>query len=392
MAGPDALLIAPAGLGWLPGVLGIVKPWLGVVDAALRVSAGLGLLGVATRVSLSVCALCFVLLFGGAQLSGTVLHDMHLLWLLLLLIVGPSGATLSVDALYKRRGLWGPAPSGAASVTLFFARLLLGFVYLFPGIEKLRISGLDWALSDNLANQMRMKWFMAGGDLPWPRIDLHPGWLHTLGLLTLLFECSFVVLVLFRRGRWLGACMGACFHAGAQHFLYIPFPSLWLCYVVLWDGLPVRQLREPVPLRTVLGPLLVGSGLALAVLVQGVRGVTQAWPFACYPSFADRVAPTISDLAIAVEYPAGISRVWRPQRVRSNQEWGAVWRMLGLYDGKVVPTALEAYARKLAHAHGEPALEAGSKLRFYVEVFSTDPERRNAPALRHELRYTSQVK
>jgi hypothetical protein len=95
-----------------------------------------------------------------SQLDGAVLHDMHLLWFAAVLAVSPCVGALTLT----ERG-WGPphARSAAYSLPLAVVRALFAAIYFFPGVWKLRESGLTWALSDNLRNKMYAKWFEWGG-------------------------------------------------------------------------------------------------------------------------------------------------------------------------------------------------------------------------------------
>ncbi|MCL2447883.1 MAG: hypothetical protein FWD17_02925, partial [Polyangiaceae bacterium] len=197
-----APVVAPEGIGWLVAMLPLRPEVLAGVERVHQTAAVLALVGVFTRPALATLLGTAFLLFAAAQLSGAVVHDMHLLWLLALLCASnaPERA-LSVDAWMAqpaagwRRRLFGPVEADAASgSTLFFARTLLGLVYFFPGFWKLRASGIDWALSDNLANLMHGKWLEFGA-VPWPRLDHAPVILHVLGLFTLAFELGFIFVV-----------------------------------------------------------------------------------------------------------------------------------------------------------------------------------------------------
>ena len=393
-----ALLIAPQGLQWLPPVLVALGPFLGTIHTLLNIAAGLCIVGLHTRWSLSVASIGFVLLFGGAQLTGTVTHNMHLLWMLLLLLVAPSGQILSLDAWRKRTPLVRAPPSSEAGVAIVTARLLLGCVYLFPGIAKLQVSGLSWALSDNLTNQMRLKWYMAG-NVPQPRIDHWPTLVQLGAFGVLVFELSFIVLVCFRHGRTLAALSGLTFHAATQHFMGIPFASLWACYVVLWDGPSSKAMASPSPAAAAfsIGPSndrplsperrsppwrveLLGASLLAAVVVQGVRRQTEAWPFACYPTFAHHAPRVLSDLGVDVRRADGSWVTLRPAARRASQEWGRVWRIMGLYDGRVDRRALAAYAVQLTEQHGIALDGSGARgrdlgrVRYFVETYSIAPE------------------
>jgi hypothetical protein len=381
--GSPNLWFPPHGLSALRPLFGWLAPHVPVVVMVLRASAILTVLGLWTRWSLFALIASFLVLFGGAQFTGTVLHDMHLLWFLLLLWVSPCDQAWSLDG-WQRGQLRVGNASREAWLGIAVARVLLGLVYLFPGLHKLKTSGLAWAFSDNLRNQLHLKWFQAGGSIPWPRIDQYPELLRAGGALVLVFEISFVFLIFFRHGRRIAAIGGLLFHFFTQYFLYIPFMSLWLCYVVLLDFSP----RESYPMspppggkrnRRLIATGVVGGLLVVAVAVQGARGETQSWPFACYPTF-EHVAPdTISDLAVEVQHRDGTQQVLREPFARPQHTWGTVWRLLGLYGESASRASLQAFAKKLAQRQ-HVSLEA-SQLRFYAERYAIAPESYDAPPL-----------
>jgi len=410
-ARPPELWLAPPGLGWFLPLFAWCAPHLWLFVRILQASALLALMGLWTRASLAVLACALLVVFGGAQLSGAVLHDMHLLWFVLLLLVSPSAQVLSLDAWAQGKPWRAAAPSSAAALGTLAARALLGMVYFFPGVHKL-LGGVAWAGSANLQHQLWLKWFQAGGQLPWPRIDRFPSALTAGGAAVLIFELSFLPCLVWRRGRLLAVLMGLGFHALTQHFLYIPFVSLWGCYVLFCDGPPDsphdRQqqpngpARERAPsARSVLPVALLGSALLSLVALQGVRGDTQAWPFACYPTFAQPAPSAIADLAVELQAPDGSQRVLRDGPLpsgrgqpaspgRSPAQWSRVWSLAGLYGAPLAPPRLEAFARELAQEAGAP-LSHGSVVRFWLETYATDPARYGAPPLSrrrlHEARF-----
>jgi hypothetical protein len=407
-SGPRELWLAPPSLGWFVPIFAWCAPHLVLARRLLQASALLSLLGLWTRASLSVLALTFFVLFGGAQLSGAVVHDMHLGWLLLVLILGPAGQALSLDAWAQGERLWplpgSPLPASIeAGLATRFARLLLGFVYFFPGLHKLLDGGLGWASSHNLENQLWLKWFQAGGALPWPRVDRLPWLLSAGGVLVLCFELGFIACLTSRRGRALGAAMGLAFHALTQHFMFIRFPSLWACYGVLWSGPRAAAARGAEPLapasrRRAFALSAVGGALSLAVIVQGVRGETQSWPLACYPSFSAPAPDRIADLAVELQLdgaaPTGTGvRVLRvgplppsPGARRSPADWSRVWTLAGLYGAPASPLRLQAFGSELAR-RAEPSvpLESVRRVRFYVESYAIAPENYGQPPLSRRL-------
>jgi hypothetical protein len=391
------LWLAPPGLGWFVPVFAACAPHLALVARVLQASALLALIGLWTRASLAVLACCFVLLFGGAQLSGAVLHDMHLLWFLLLLLVSPAARVLSLDA-WAGAGDWlADARSSDAALATHAARALLGCVYFFPGLHKLLQGGFAWSASENLKHQLWLKWFQAGGVVPWPRVDQAPLWLSLGGLAVLLFELSFLPCVCWRRGRAFALAMGLAFHAGTQHFLYIAFPSLWACYVVLWDGPRAPELsRDAGPARSTALVALVGGTLLALVASQGLRAETQSWPFACYPTFAQAAPSAIADLAVEVQPPEGPLRVLREGPLpapahaprgpgRAPAQWSKVWALAGLYGEPISPARLLAFATELSSRSPAAPSLVGSRVRFYLESYPTDPARYGSPPLRRTL-------
>src|SRR5260221_12796148 len=194
--------IPPEGLGWLVQHAPTSTAFYSGVRAVYYAAAALSLIGVYTRIALATLLVSAFVLFGLAQLSGAVLHDMHLLWFLGIVLSCRAGDALSVDEWFRTaphdglsRRLFGmPEGTPASGWVLFFARTLLGIIYFFPGFWKLRESGLAWALSDNVAHQMHAKWFEFG-IVPSPRIDRAPSLMHAVGLCTIAFELGFLGLV-----------------------------------------------------------------------------------------------------------------------------------------------------------------------------------------------------
>jgi hypothetical protein len=401
---PTELWLAPPGMSWFLPIFGWFAPHLWLVERVLQASALLVLFGLWTRASLSVLVLGFSLLFGGAQLGGAVVHDMHLLWLLLILLVSPAEQVLSLDAWAAGRPLVHGAPSSAAALGTSFARVLLGLIYFFPGLHKLLDGGLGWASSRNLQNQLWLKWFQAGGDVPWPRVDTVP-WLLVLGgIAVLIFELSLIGCVWTRRGRAIGTLMGLTFHALTQHFMLIRFPSLWACYVVLWGDGPARA-RARSPITTVSPTLapesrvswllpIVGAALIFGAVVQGARGQTQAWPFACYPSFSAPAPDSITDLAVEIGEGAEGPRVLRigplppSAERRPPRAWSTVWHLTGAYGDPISPARLQAFAAELGRRQSPSlAIDERSELRFFREVFAIAPEAYGKPPLARVLLY-----
>lgn len=347
VAEPSGFVFVPEGMRLLARV-----PWTPSLAHALYVvalsSGATALLGFAARASMLAFTLSAGLLFSLSQRQGAVLHDMHLFWLTALLAASPCGDALSVDA-------WGepvPPRSLRYGVPAAFARALLGAVYLFPGLHKLVASGLAWASPTNLTGHLWAKWLEHGTTASF-RIDEHPWLLAAGGVFVLVFELSFGVLALASRTtRAVAIASGLVFHAATQALFFIPFPSLWACYVVLLD--PRRGGEDPDDRPPLASSVLVGALLLSLVLVQGVRGHTQAWPFACYPTFEHMQPAHIPDLVVEVVEPDGttVRLSDRTRRTRSQAAWGHVFRISGAYGDRPDVAALARWGREVALGAG----------------------------------------
>jgi hypothetical protein len=348
------------------------------------------LLGFHARASLGLLTLTALPLYSLSQRSGAVLHDMHLFWFSALLAVSPCADVWSLDA-------WGRGtrrPVREYRVPADFARALLGAIYFFPGVHKLLESGWRWALAPNVTAHMHAKW-LQNAELPFLRIDRVPALCTAGGVFVILFELSFFALAFFPRTRLLALAAGLLFHAATELFLFIPFASLWACYVVLvpfgwWDRragrgrMTARGAADRA--RAIALPALTGALLLAAAIVQGLRGQMQAWPFACYPTFQWLQPNVLPELVMEAESPAGVRTAFtgRERAPRSQAEWGRVFRLSGAWGDAPDAAKLREHALLSARRAGV-ALEPGTRVDVYRADCETHPERWAAPPRRRAL-------
>lgn len=400
-SGPKGHLVAPDGLGWFLQAAPIDVGTAKAVRLLHYNAAALSAVGLFTRPMLVLlCATSFYLL-GLNQLSGSVLHDMHLLWFAALLAVSAPAEALSVDAWFAGEGgsfrqrLLGDArPAAKHALTVASIGSLLGVVYFFPGAWKLGASGLGWAWSDNLAHQMHAKW-LEYGVVPWPRVDRVPWLLEAGATAALLFELGFFVLV--QRGprtRMALAAAGLAFHLSIQHFLLIPFSALWLCYVAL---VPWHRLLPVGPPSATQAPgrgtAMVFVVCALLLIERGVRGRSQSFPFACYPTFHLRMGGSLQDLRVVAEDAAGDERevpVGRDEHGRRSQAaWGTVWSVAGIYGAPFREARLLDYLRAERQRPGVTrALQGAARVRVELVLRDTDPDAWGQPPRLVRVLYT----
>ena len=330
---PGAARVAPLGVGFLLPHLPITPEFVTGVRAVMYAACVTGALGLFSRASFALVTVtaAYVLLI--PQLGGAVFHDHHLLWFAALLAASPCGDALSVDAWRaRRRGTPPPAGGPAHGLALRFAWLFVGLIYFFPAVHKLDAMGFDWALSDNLRHQLWWKWAQDPTLLPRFRIDRMPWLLHTLAGLTLLFELTFVGLVFVRRTRLLAVAAALAFHAGTHVLMGIDFSVLYACYTMFLSPEPLLMVplaTQPFP-RTLFA---VGALLVAGVVSAGAAGAMQAYPFACYPTFAFDPGPSMPALLIDVVHTDGREERLPPELYRAPGPRGFAleWRLLGAY-------------------------------------------------------------
>ncbi len=385
---PEALRFPPEGLAWATHVIPVTPSLARFAQVAFVVATPLALAGLFTRASLAVTTVSALYLFAPRQLTGSVLHDMHLLWFAALLVASPSGDAVSLDALRTRRsGMPLPSdPAIAYAWPLACARVLLGLVYFFPGAWKLASSGWAWALSDNLRNQMYWKWYELGR-VPSLRIDQWPVACRVCAVGVIVFELTFLPLALWRRTRPYAAAAGIAFHVATQALMGIPFFGLWGCYVVLFDWAWLLERREDhtePPPRSLGRTWIVGVAIVAIVAVQGVRGAVQAWPFACYPTFQWTVGTEIPDVAMTAVFDDG-HEVRLSARAKSQAGWATAWSVAGAMGHAPTASVLRAYWERAAR---DPAVRttvaSASEVRFTRAWFSVLPEDRGKPPRREE--------
>jgi hypothetical protein len=408
LASGQALRAPPPSLAWaLPLFSALTPAVVNVLQCACALCLLLGIAGFRTHWSLPLGALGALVLFALPHFSGIPRHSMHLVWFLALLACSPSGDALRLPWANPRAAR---ARDRALAPTLALWALwaLLAATYFFPGLWKLLTSGLDWALTDNLQNQMYWKWCQFG-QTPSPRIDRQPALLQAGALAVMLFELAFPWLMLGPRRRLCAAALGLGFHWSAERFLYLPFSSLWGCYVVLvdWRGLwrwlgDGYAVTHHVPFGAIaarwraaarrpsaaLVVVLLGALVLLAgVTVQGARGVMHSYPFACYPTFQWRASRSMPDLWISVLQ--GEQERWLKDSPvlggqRPQPRWGMAWRAAGVYGDAPSLERLIGYFESLPASLRGP-LAPGDTVRFYRAELDVTPDCRERAPERLEL-------
>jgi hypothetical protein len=439
---PEQLRISPFALHAILAHLPITPTLARISSILLLVSCVLALVGLFTRTACWAAALLGLYVLGLSHFYGKVNHlHHHLIWFAALMAVSPCADVLSCDAipLARRRadaGTTAPANSPKYALPLRFVWLLMGLIYFFPGFWKLWSVGLPW--TENLRLQMYSKWTEFDGWTPVLRIDHHPGLCAVIGYGAILFETSFIFLIFFARLRPFLILAGLAFHNLTSLFMRISFVPLQAMYVSLvdwsaffrWLGrrlfpMPWRieddgsskarrriaSLRafdifgrfSSVNLRSYAAEnsdsyngmassdykaiAAMGTFLLIANIGFGLVHVSEAWPFACYPTFAFRAPAKRAVLTMAIQKENGqftelkwstLSPHFAPDHARGLQD-----AVLRTKDPRVQHVRFEALWKLWRQNH--PELAAAQTVSFYKDTLSIIPEERDRIPLRREL-------
>jgi hypothetical protein len=434
---PADLRFPPVGMNYLLSVVPITPDLVLNMMAVFLVSCFLALIGCFARIASFLAAISGIYVLGIPEFYGKVGHYNHLIWFMLILSVSKCSDVLSVDSLWKawREADQGRIPRNQDSVEyalpLRFIWLLIGEIYFFPGFFKVILSKGAWAFSDNLKYQLYDQWFEHGGWLPFFRLDQHPMLYKMCGLGVILFELSFVILILFPVLRYIAVIGGILFDQMTNLFMKIDFFDLQICYLAFinWAGIFARigkwMLKEPWLLsfegmprshqrrvavlvkfdifqRIVLvdqsKPLIkpqidvrllkfTGFSLLLINAIFGFSGITSGWPFTCYPTFARVISEaridTITPYGVLGDKEEIIGLNTLKQRMDLAKFTGMTESILSLTDQDQKEIKLKALVSVMKSEGFD--FRKYSKIRFYKTVYSTQPEKAQDPPVAKEL-------
>ncbi len=238
---PDPLFDPVPILAWLPSM-----PSAGVIVAIQVVGTLAAVLALARRwprAAFAVAWVCYLVLAGIRGSRGKVLHnDLLLLWSSVPFLLAPVAARWGDRS---RTRTWG-WPIRSASV-------IAALVYCFAGYHKLRRTGIDWALGENV--QYVMLWGPSIGAAKWDAMATWVGetaWAaKATGASMLLFELSFPIVLFVRRLQPLYAFVAVALHVATFLFLgldYWAWAGTALLLFVDWPRVLDRmRRREAVP-------------------------------------------------------------------------------------------------------------------------------------------------
>ncbi len=240
------------------------------------------MLGLGARVSAAVCLVLGSYLMGFSYNLGYTAHNLNLLpFIFLVLAIAPSADYFSVFRLFGERRIQSVL---SYSIPIHFLRVLLIFVYFSAAIQKLRMSGTDFFMSDHVAIKLAQSgitpsiWLSQFGQL-----------IKGAALLSLIIQLL-SPLALFWRARYF-IVMVIAFQLGTS-LLGAHFPLYTMLLVLLW--FPWRRVMRFAPIFNETNPkpfYLMGSFYlyTLITLTFIVASITrfEAWPISHFPMYSD---------------------------------------------------------------------------------------------------------
>jgi hypothetical protein len=269
------------------------------------------------------------------------------------------------------------------------AWILIGLLYLFPGLWKLIAAPAGWLSGSALVGHLHAKWHELEGFRPPMPIDQWPVLTRALSWFTLAFEIGFLPLVLWRRTRPWAAAAGLLFHTGTTLTMRISFLPLVVCYVAFvdWSALRTRwrggvprsssdATMAPRPSRSALFAAVVGAVLLAGVTLAGALG-HDGWPFAVYPRFhyppPTVVAVLRAERQLPGDEPVQVATPRFVDKLHSSR-WAAIARAVGMPSSDAEPTPRVLAVSRLYLEDGlRPPLRPCERFLLYLDVDRTDP-------------------
>ncbi len=406
----EELIFPLPGFEWFTSYIPITESSVTITYWLLKFFCVTGILGLFSRVSMISIAILSFYVIGVPNFFGKVNHNHHLVLFATVMAVSRCADVLSIDAILKsRKKPYVPKPSVIYGMPIRFIWLIFGVIYFFPGFWKLYDGGLDWVFSDNLKYILYFKWYQTDW-MPFFRIDQYPLLYKTMGLLTILFEISFVFLLFLGRLRYIAVIGGIFFHAGVKSVLNISFRALQYSYVVFFDWSFLYNWYRSMFFNERASPtydttnkanysrlvVIVGTILIIGNVHAGFTNNINTWYFSCYPTFQRlKTKPEFRVLTIDTkdkdakyrELTFNSLSLRKIKKGYTPSRFYSVLRKIARY--KDTKRFLALWEVTLKH---NTDLKDVESVRVYNDVFSTIPEDRGNEPLKRQLLFELDLK
>lgn len=233
--------------------------------------------GLFSRAAMAASFLLGTFLMGLPHNFGQTQHfDTLVVFVSGILAISRAGDAFSIDALRHRpEAVEGPLPTVHWEYRwpIRFVWVAMSLIFCAAGISKLRHSGLDWVLSDNLAALLlRQQYHLSDGEplTSWGIwVANHPWIARMMAGASVAIETGFPLVLFSRRARMVLVPAGLAFLVGIRVLMGPTFEQFMMCYV-FW--VPWERLLAYNPWRNRV------SRLAISPAADRTAFVTQAPP------------------------------------------------------------------------------------------------------------------
>ena len=217
-----------------------------IIQLVWKAALGLSCIGLFTRLSTFTSFVLGIYLLGLPHNFGKTNHsDAILVFILGIMALSHCGDGLSVDRWLSRlrqkggQALNHPKISGEYTWPVRVVWLLMALIFFGAGVSKIRHSGLEWIMSDNLSILLIQSNAQGSSLVSWGTYIAQISWLsRMISAGTLVFEVGFPLALFSRRARWIIAPVTFLIQIGIRILMGIDFRQFMIGYVfwVPWNS------------------------------------------------------------------------------------------------------------------------------------------------------------
>jgi hypothetical protein len=225
---------------WLFDRLHLPLLSVGAIDAiqiVWKAALFLGAIGLFSRAAMAVAFVLGTYLMGLPHNFGQTQHfDTLVVFASGALALSRAGDSVSLDALLAaRRGRSQPQPSWEYTWPIRFVWVAMALIFCAAGLSKLRHSGLDWILSDNLSLLLlRQQYHLSDGEplTTWGVWVANHAWAaRGMAAVAVSVETLFPLALVSRAARLVLVPAGLAFLVGIRVLMGPTFEQFMMCYV-----------------------------------------------------------------------------------------------------------------------------------------------------------------
>jgi hypothetical protein len=317
---PKSSQVALPGIGWLMEIIPVspqiyqLMIWLSI---ALSIMA---IFGLKTKWVLRFYIPVAFYIWAVPCFYGKLNHTQIMLWIPIILAFSPCSDVLSLDNVIRniKKKSSAPLKSIKYGFPLAMIWLHLGIIYCFSGFHKLWDTGLYWALSDNIINQIQLEWVENYDVILGYRVDKFPVLLKIGALLLILFEITYPIFLLKPLTRWINFIGAWSIHLTAGALMNIDFVNLRFMHFSLINWSRIKLILKKKNIKASLSTdiaknqdqlsfthIYKKSNYIVPLLLLGINifygfvGIN-SWPFSAYPAYSGIVKDEISIIKMEV--------------------------------------------------------------------------------------------